>query len=234
MARMSWSTLEGVGDQSEYDIHPQITCCSSENVIWDEIVLFACFMFRYHPICFCQQLYWKVSFLCVKVDDDVCGLVELYAVTSTGSVRYSRAACPSFPAFCPSFIFNSFWIRWVASGLDEYVHDVRRSLLSHTFNWQLWGAPMFCSIVSINLNQCLPGFSVLSVLYKDRFGNRHWYGQAPCWILQLAASFAPRFYSNIFKCKRISETGAQQVNERMVEVWLKVNDFVLYQYSNNQ
>jgi hypothetical protein len=30
--------------------------------------------------------------------------------------------------------------------------------------------------------------------------------------VQLAASFAPRFYNNIFKCKRISETGAQQVN----------------------
>lgn len=30
--------------------------------------------------------------------------------------------------------------------------------------------------------------------------------------VQLAASFAPRFHNNIFKCKRISETGAQQVN----------------------
>ncbi|KAG0584269.1 hypothetical protein M758_3G197500 [Ceratodon purpureus] len=28
---------------------------------------------------------------------------------------------------------------------------------------------------------------------------------------KLAASFAPRFYNNIFKCKRISETGAQQM-----------------------
>lgn len=28
---------------------------------------------------------------------------------------------------------------------------------------------------------------------------------------QLASSLGPRFYSNIFKCKQISETGAQQV-----------------------
>jgi hypothetical protein len=29
--------------------------------------------------------------------------------------------------------------------------------------------------------------------------------------VQLAASFAPRFHANIFRCKRISETGAQQM-----------------------
>jgi hypothetical protein len=28
---------------------------------------------------------------------------------------------------------------------------------------------------------------------------------------KLAASFAPRFHANIFRCKRISETGAQQM-----------------------
>lgn len=31
------------------------------------------------------------------------------------------------------------------------------------------------------------------------------------WFLQLAASLGPRLYHNIFKCKHISETGAQQV-----------------------
>lgn len=30
--------------------------------------------------------------------------------------------------------------------------------------------------------------------------------------MQLAASLGPRFYLNIYKCKQISETGAQQVS----------------------
>jgi len=31
-------------------------------------------------------------------------------------------------------------------------------------------------------------------------------------LMQLAASLGPRFYLNIYKCKHISETGAQQVH----------------------
>lgn len=34
----------------------------------------------------------------------------------------------------------------------------------------------------------------------------------PIKSLQLASSLGPRFYLNIFKCKQISETGAQQVS----------------------
>jgi hypothetical protein len=37
-------------------------------------------------------------------------------------------------------------------------------------------------------------------------------------VLQLAASFAPRFHNSIFRCKRISETGAQQVKMCWIHV----------------
>lgn len=37
--------------------------------------------------------------------------------------------------------------------------------------------------------------------------------------LQLASSLGPRFYANIFKCKQISETGAQQVGTVFLKVF---------------
>jgi len=43
-------------------------------------------------------------------------------------------------------------------------------------------------------------------------------------LIQLAASLGPRFYLNIYKCKHISETGAQQVR---VKCHVKLNFFYL-------
>ncbi|CAM6084244.1 unnamed protein product [Calypogeia fissa] len=54
--------------------------------------------------------------------------------------------------------------------------------------------------ISAILSSSVPTISgLLSKLYFQFFMDK------------LAASFAPRFYFNIFKCKRISETGAQQM-----------------------
>ena len=48
---------------------------------------------------------------------------------------------------------------------------------------------------------------------------------------QLAASLGPRFYLNIYKCKHISETGAQQVIDVFLFVFLQLTalrpDYIL-------
>ncbi|MCO5581011.1 hypothetical protein L7F22_034887 [Adiantum nelumboides] len=54
--------------------------------------------------------------------------------------------------------------------------------------------------ISAVLSSSVPAIgALLSPLYYQFFLDK------------LAASFAPRFYANIYKCKRISETGAQQM-----------------------
>ena len=49
--------------------------------------------------------------------------------------------------------------------------------------------------------------------------------------MQLASSLGPRFYLNIFKCKQISETGAQQVRTLFIYLFLFF-EIVIHWYQN--
>lgn len=54
-------------------------------------------------------------------------------------------------------------------------------------------------------------YNILFKLHSAEYPNLSYF-------MQLASSLGPRFYANIFKCKHISETGAQQV----------LNIFIIY------
>ena len=58
--------------------------------------------------------------------------------------------------------------------------------------------------------------------HKMCIGYQHVYYNSS-FVMQLAASLGPRFYLNIYKCKHISETGAQQVRMR-----IRQRNFVLF------
>ncbi|KAL1355486.1 hypothetical protein AAHE18_05G117100 [Arachis hypogaea] len=48
-------------------------------------------------------------------------------------------------------------------------------------------------------------------------------------LIKLASSLGPRFYSNIFKCKQISETGTQQMlldTQAVKTILLKIPDVI--------
>lgn len=70
----------------------------------------------------------------------------------------------------------------------------------------------FCSSLEINKIRNFAQFNIILSFGGSYFFYK--YISQLCFFLisvQLASSLGPRFYANIFKCKHISETGAQQV-----------------------